>query len=127
MTISCKVLKRSGNSAVLAYRDAAGMWQGAIVSVNAIDSDNVVKVGAQVDVSEQVLDNALEYGIDFSILMPEHITISANDVQQALRSYGVWDDEDILKRPRDVVAALQSVVRLTYADIVNRVLITLGG
>lgn len=124
MTITCMVLRKQGRSVAVAFRDNAGMWRGAIVSAGAIGDD--VKVGVEVEVPQEILKNAIEYGIDFEVLMPRPYIIDARDLQQALRDHGVWTVEDVLKRPREVVAAIQSLMRLTYADVVNRVL-TIGG
>lgn len=125
MNISCRVLKRSGRSIAVAFRDSAGMWRAAIVSEDAVDGD--VRIGNEVGVSDKCIADGVEYGIDFEILMPHPCTITAGNLQQAMREHGIWTAEDVLKRPREAVAAIQSLVTVSYADLVNRVLNLIGG
>lgn len=107
-TIQCTVLQKRKNVAVVRYRDSSGNLQATIIPI-----ENVARVGISnsnsVAVPEHVVLSGTEYGIDWTILMDSYC-ITPEEVQQVMRSHGIWTDDDFKNKSVDRTAALLSLV-----------------
>ena len=120
----CNVLKRRNHVAVLLYRDA-GRWEGRIVPELEIRG---TRPGKQVDVPMETLDNGIEYGLDFGVILGmEHLCISSQDITQAFRAHGIWTLEDLDSKANEANAAVASLTRIFYGAVVKATRAALGG
>lgn len=120
----CKVHKRRNHVAVVFYRDA-GRWQGRIIPETELMG---ARSGAQVDIPLDTLDNGIEYGIDFGVVLGiEHLCISSQDITQAMRAHGIWTLEDLDSKSQEASAAVASLNRIFYATIIKAARAALGG
>lgn len=110
-----KVLKRSGNVAVVSYLDERGMVQGRIISIDRITD---AKIGHQLDVPVDAISNGIEYGIDWTIVFPDHV-VSLVDLQQSMRNHGVWTEADMLSMPKEMVSAINAMSAAIYAKMIR--------
>ena len=65
--------------------------------------------------------------LDWSIIIPEGITISAQDIQSALYARGIFTIEDIEKNPNGFANAVSSVVHKAAANLFRKVHEVVGG
>ena len=119
----CTVHKRRNHVAVVLYRDA-GRWEGRIISETDIGN---TRNGAQVDVPMDILENGIEYGLDFGVILgQERLCISAQDITQAFRQHGIWTAEDLDSKSQEANAAVSSLTRIFYGSIVTATRAALG-
>ena len=111
-----RMVRRDRNVVAVTCRDASGMWQGRIVP-KAVITD--IK-GSTADVSVEVFSAGTEYGFDWDVAFPEPLSISGDDLTQALRSHGIWTLEDVLANPSQVQAAILALTKAMMANVVRR-------
>jgi hypothetical protein len=114
-----KVLSVLGAAAAVRYEDKT-----LIISKHYIKD---TKSGGKVDVPLSAISTSTEYGIDWSIIIPEGITISAQDIQSALYARGIFTIEDIEKNPNGFANAVSSVVHKAAANLFRKVHEVVGG
>ena len=120
----CTVLKRRNQIAVVLYRDA-GRWEGRIIPEGEVRG---TRNGRQVDVPIGALENGIEYGLDFAVILGmEHLCISSQDITQAFRQHGIWTLEDLNSKGQEANAAVASLTRIFYGSIVKAARAALGG
>ena len=111
-----KVVRRDRNVVAVTCRDTSGAWQGRIVPMTALTSIE----GNTADVPVGQFDAGTEYGFDWGVAFPQPLSISGDDLTQALRLHGVWTLEDVLANSREVQAAILALTRIMMANIVRR-------
>jgi hypothetical protein len=114
-----KVLSTSGQVAVIRHGDKT-----LLISKSYVQN---TKVGQKVMVPAHAISTGTEYGIDWSIIFPEGITISAEEIQSALYSYGIFTIEDIEKNPNGVVIAMSSLMKKISIGLYKTVHTVIGG
>jgi len=120
----CNVHKRRNHVAIVFYRDA-GRWQGRIIPEIDIAG---ARRGSQVDIPMELLDNGIEYGIDFGVVLGiERLCISSQDITQAFRAHGIWTLEDLESKSEEANAALASLVRIFHGTVVKATRAVFGG
>ena len=122
-----KVMRSQGSSVAVAYRDSAGMWQGGIVSAECFSAHDNIQRGKEYDIPNYCIEDAIEYGIDFGVLMPNPRTIRPEELTQAMREHGIWEVADLVGKPNEAVAAILSLVGVTYSGLVKAAHDMIGG
>lgn len=117
------VKSRQNQIAFVTFRDSVGYWQGRLIPQYEVAG---VQVGAEAEVSAEVLDRGIEYGIDFSTIIGD-ITIRGADITNAMRSHGIWTLEDLFSKAQEANAACLSVSRMVYGQLVKAARDALGG
>lgn len=113
--IEVNIIKVDRRVVAVTYRDRHGMFQGRVVSVDAVTrTDN-----NRAMVRMEDLENAMEYGFDWTIALDD-VQITAHELQQSLRAHGIWQLEDLLQKPNEGVAAFLAVAKASYALLVRR-------
>jgi hypothetical protein len=87
-----------------------------------IPADNIAsaQTGEIVNVSREMLEQAIPYGAPFSSMIGD-ISISSMQIEEALHTYGIWTVEDFDSNSNAVIQALQSVISATYHKIYQSV------
>ena len=114
--MKCKIIKQSGNAAVVSQRDSeTGMMVATIISVS--DLPVAWKVGQEVEISKDVMDTGTEYGIDWRILLDPDTVLQK--LMNALRDRGIWTEQDIRSNSRLVIEAIVSMAGVLYTDMIK--------
>lgn len=113
-----KLIEHKGNIAIVKYKDKDGVTQCGII-------DGSLVSGKEFSVPNNVLDTATPYGIDWSIVYPSGLVIDANVIQEALYGLGIYTLNDVRKNANGVIAAINSVLRLTNAKLLKKARTTL--
>lgn len=114
-----KVLSLSGQVAVIRHGDKT-----LLISKSYVQN---TKVGQNVLVPALAISTGTEYGIDWSVIFPEGITLTPEEIQSALYSHGIFTIEDIEKNPNGVVIAMNSLMRKISVDLYKTVHKVIGG
>ena len=85
------------------------------------------KVGDKVEIPDKAVSTGTEYGIDWSLIVPEGIVISPEEIQSALASHSIFTLEDMKHNPNVFVAALNSLTRKKSAELFKAVQKVIGG
>ena len=120
--MQCRVLIKRNHAVVVSFVDA-GKLKGRIIPEIEMRGK---KAGEQVEIEYAALERGIEYGLDFELLTGD-ITISAANITQALRSHGIWTQEDLQSKAQEATAAIASLVGLVHGRIVKDVRNALGG
>ena len=111
-----RMVRRDRNVVAVTCRDASGTWQGRIVPKAALTDID----GDTADVSIEAFSAGTEYGFDWDVAFPEPLSVSGDDLTQALRLHGVWTLEDVLANPSQVQAAILALTKAMMANVVRR-------
>lgn len=114
-----KVLSTSGQVAVIRHGDKT-----LLISKSYVQN---VKAGQNTTVPAHAISTGTEYGIDWSVIFPEGITISPEEIQSALYSHGIFTVEDIEKNPNGVVIAMNSLMKKVSINLYKTVRTVIGG
>lgn len=114
MNRQVKVLRRDREVAAVSYRDNNGIWQGRIVPLNAVSSENRITI-----VSDETLNAGTEYGFDWDVVYPDPVVISGANLTQALRVHNIWTLEDLLANPNEALAAILSLARRFHTEMIK--------
>ncbi|MFA5036566.1 MAG: hypothetical protein WC479_05265 [Candidatus Izemoplasmatales bacterium] len=85
------------------------------------------KVGHKVLIPIEAISTGTEHGIDWSVIIPDGITITPEEIQSALYSQGIFTIEDVEHNPNGVVNAVGSLIRKTSANLYKKVHEIIGG
>lgn len=111
-----KLLKQAGQSAVVSFWDnETGMVQARIISLNELPVG--LRKGQEADIDKYVIDYGTEYGIEWDLLLGETVQF----LTSSMRSHGIWTEEDLRKKPQQVVAAITSSSSQIYAELLKLV------
>lgn len=103
------IVKKEGIATVVRYvKD--GELQAAI---NYSPSMMGKRVGDEVEIDDAELAKSVEYGIEWSIVFPQHLA-SLDKLTQSLRAHGVWTDLDLIQQPNQAIAAINSYASTVY-------------
>lgn len=113
-----KFIQQYGNVSIVSLRD----------ELKLVSSQHTtgIRPGSFVKISDDVLDAGISYGIDWSIVFPDGIRIESDQLQKCFYSQGIFTIEDMKNNPNVVVAAINSVLKLTAINIIKQAKETLG-
>jgi len=110
-----KLLKKSGQSAVVSYWDyETGMTQARVISID--DLPNRLRIGQEADISNDALQLGIEYGIDWELLLGQS---NVHMLAQSLRNHGIWTVDDMKTKPQQVIAAINSSSAVIWAELLR--------
>jgi len=117
-----ELIERKGNVATVKFQDMHGVPQCGI-----IDGDLVT--GKTFEVAHDVIKTATPYGIDWGIVYPNGLVISADDIQETLYGVGIYTLNDLRRNTNGVIAAMNSILKLSSAKLINhaRIILEAGG
>jgi hypothetical protein len=114
--MQCRILSKKGHVVAVSWLDGAD-WKGAIIPHHYASGR---RIGDTIELSTDVLHDGLDHGIWFDLFMPEEgYTITPDTIQNAMRGHGIWTYEDLVSKPQEVQAAILSVVRVVYGQLVK--------
>lgn len=113
-----KLIKQQGNSAVVMWKDDKGASQCGIIDASLVK-------GSEFEVYDTKLKTATPYGIDWTVVYPNGLVISAEDLQEALYGMNIITLDDVRRNTNGVIAAIGSILKLTNAKLLNHARITL--
>ena len=118
--ITVELIQRKGQVAIVKYRDKKGLVQCVII-------DGDYDKGDTFDVANKVIETATPYGIDWSVVYPNGLIISADDIQEALYGMNIYTLGDLRTNTNSVIAAINRILKLNNAKLVNHARNTLEG
>lgn len=114
-----KLIKQQGNSAIVMWKDKNYVSQCGIIDVGLVK-------GSEFEISDSKLKTATPYGIDWTVVYPNGLVISAEDLQEVLYGMNVITLDDLRRNTNGVIAAIGSILKLTNSKLLNHARITLG-
>ena len=116
------LIEHKGGVAIIEYRDGDGVRQCGII-------DGSLVKGKEFTVNDKVIKTATPYGIDWNVVYPNGLVISADDIQEALYGLGIYTLDDLRRNTNGVIAAINSILKLNNAKLINhaRVILKAGG
>ena len=85
------------------------------------------RIGDKIDIPAAALSTSTEYGIDWSLIIPDGITISPAEIQTVLSSRGIFILEDVKHNANGFADALASLMRKKSAELYRTVQEVIGG
>jgi hypothetical protein len=113
-----ELIQRKGSVAIVKFRDKKGITQCGII-------DGSLVKGSTFQVPNRVIDTATPYGVDWDVVYPDGLVISADDIQEALYGLGIYTLDDLRTNTNGVIAAINSILKLNNAKLVNHARSTL--
>lgn len=111
-----KLMKQAGQAAVVSYWDyETGMTTAKVISINELPLG--LKTGQEADISIDVIEHGTDYGIEWGLLLDETIHF----LTESMRNHGIWTEEDLRKKPQQVIAAITSSSARIYAELLKLV------
>lgn len=107
--IAVTVLRASGKSVLVSWVDTAGQEQRGWLPADKLSSTLL---------REDVVSQAAPYGLPWAELLAPR-SISAEELEHALRNAGVWTGEDAARHPSAVIGALQAVYQIDLAAVLS--------
>lgn len=118
------IIAKKGAVAAVGWIDGRD-WRGAIIPTHYTEEH---RIGDKIEIPLDILNDGLDYGIWFDLLIPdEGFTILPDMLQNAMRGHGIWTYEDLIQKPREAQAAILSLVNLVYGQLVHRAKEHYGG
>ena len=117
--LQVKVISLSGKSAVVRFDSRT-----YVISRNYVTDS---RLGDNIDIDPEAIATGTEHGIDWSLIYPDGITISSEELQSALYAQGIFTLEDIERNPNGVVNAVGSFIRKISAELYKTVHNMIGG
>lgn len=77
-------------------------------------------ISPDLEVSFKVLNEGAPYGLPFDQIV-ESVSISADDVAEALHRRGIWTEEDVMRNPETVSKALIAAMGLSVSSFQNSI------
>ena len=102
--IKHKIIQKNKNAAVVEYQDETGINRG-IIPIRAVDT-----------ITEKNIDQAIPYGYPWDEL---DLKFDATMFKNAMYNRGIWTAQDALKNPSGVLAAIQTALGATLADVLT--------
>lgn len=103
-----KIIKKSGESALVEWGDNGGLHR-AYIPETRISADGFV--------DKTVLDYAVPYGLPWESII--QFNASPDEFANQLRSHGIWNKEDAEKNPARVQGIIQSVYGVDFANFMK--------
>ena len=113
-----KLIKTQGNAAIVMWKDDDNMSQCGIIDAGLIK-------GKEFEVSNSVIRTATPYGIDWNVVYPNGLVISADDIQEALYGMNIITLDDLRKNTNGVIGAINSILRLNNRKLIDHARTTL--
>lgn len=111
-----KLLKQSGQSAVVSFWDnETGMIEAKIISLKELPIG--LRIGQEADISKDVVTTGTDYGIEWGLLLGETVPF----LTDSMRNHGIWTEEDLRKKPSQVIAAVTGSSARIYAELLRLV------
>lgn len=104
--INVKVIQTSGVSSLVEWVDESGQLRRGHIPASAV-VDGTAK--------EYDLDLSIPYGIPFAEII--QLKATPELFEKRLHQLGIWTYDDLVKRPQEVLAALQYVYGLDLAAL----------
>lgn len=117
--IKVKVISLTGKSAVVRFDSRTYVVSRSYVTGS--------RPGDNIDIDPEAIATGTEHGIDWSLIYPDGITLSPEELQSALYAQGIFTLEDIEHNPNGVVNAVGSITRKISAELYKTVHNILGG
>jgi hypothetical protein len=117
--VEVKILSLVGKAATVRVADKT-----YIIAKSYVDN---ARVGSKTLIPVEAISTGTEHGIDWSVIIPEGITITPEEIQSALYSQGIFTIEDVEHNPNGIVSAVGSLVRKTSANLYKKVHEIIGG
>jgi hypothetical protein len=86
-----------------------------------------IKPGEEVKIPDDVLKQGIEYGIDWSIVFPKGLSIKSEEIKKSFYAQGIFTLEDLKRNPNIVMAAINSILKITAIEIIKKAKDALGG
>src|SRR4030042_2984435 len=71
--------------------------------------------------AKKLPENAVSYGIDWSVVFPEGVTISSDVLQEAMYARGIISIDDLKAHSAEIHHVLNSILSMTSAKIYQQV------
>jgi len=110
------IVRRSRNSSIITYVDDNGNAQACVIDSDLIRNDEIHEVD---------LKTSTPCGVDWSVVFPEGLTITAEDFQNYMYTHGIIMLEDLKRNPSSIGVAFQSILKIKSAEVYRRVKIAL--
>ena len=114
-----KLLSASGQVAVIRHGDKT-----LLISKSYVEG---IRVGQTVTVPATAISTGTDYGLDWYVILPKGITLSPEEIQDALYSHSIFTLEDIKRNPNGVVSAVNSLVKKISIDLYKTAHNVVGG
>ncbi len=117
-----ELIEHKGSIAIIKFRDDNGVPQCGII-------DGSLVKGKSFSVSDKVIKTATPYGIDWDVVYPNGLVISADDIQETLYGAGIYTLNDLRRNTNGVIASINSILKLNNAKLINhaRAILEAGG
>lgn len=113
-----ELIEHRGNVAIIKFQDDYGVHQCCII-------DGSLVKGKTFSVSNKVIETATPYGIDWGVVYPNGLVISADDIQETLYGAGIYTLNDLRRNTNGVIASINSILKLNNAKLINHARVTL--
>ena len=110
--MNARLLSLRGNSAVVVYETDDGL-QACIVDAALLPS---TRAGV-IDLPENALATSTPYGIDWGVVYPDNIVITAQALQDELYALGLVSMSDLKHNPAAVTQVLLHLLQLTGINL----------
>ena len=116
--MKAKLIKKSGLSAIIMYRNNDGFLNAAIIDSKDLPTE---RTSIEFEISDKILSTSTPYGVDWTVVFPDGIVIQPVDIQEVLYSNGIIAMIDIIHNTVAVISAINSLTRLTSARILKMI------
>jgi hypothetical protein len=113
-----RYVQKFGNVAVVNVDDDLKLIQSVYVTV---------AIGEEFSIPTEILFRGVDYGIDWTVIYPTGLHIEPDNIQKSFYAHGIFTIEDITKDPNRVIAAINSILKLTAIKIISDTKEMLGG
>jgi hypothetical protein len=117
-----KLLKLQRNSAIISYLDEDKVFQAYIIDSKDLKTS---RVGDEFEVEDNILSAATPYGVDWSVVFPNGLNLSAGDFQNVMYRRGIISLEDLKKNPSIIGQAIQELLNMSVSKIYHTVKIAM--
>jgi hypothetical protein len=117
--LQVKVISLSGKSAVVRFDSRTYVVSRSYVTGS--------RPGDNIDIDPEAIATGTEHGIDWSLIYPDGITLSPEELQSALYAQGIFTIEDMERNPNGVASAIGAITRKTSANLYKTVHEIIGG
>lgn len=106
--ISVTVIHSKGDTALIEWVEKTRLKRGYLPA-SLIDADNTV--------SDDTLEAVTPYGVPWEAVLDIHV--ASERFEQALHAHDIWTLNDCVTKPKEAIAALQSVYRVDLAALLQ--------
>ena len=122
--ISVKLVRRYKASSVVVHKDKTGLLNAYIIDSDYISS---MKPGAEFTVPKEAIDKATPFGVDWEVIYPDGIMISAKEMQNIMYSNGIYTLDDVIKNTPMLIQSINNILKLNSANIISDIRKAIGG